>query len=1036
MKNENNIETTTEKIFWKSLDEKYQTEEFKAIAQKEFVTSPFATEDGTDGVARRDFLKLMGASIALASTACIKRPVDYIVPYAEHPPEITPGVANYYASSWTFQGETHGLVVKTREGRPIYLSGNKKHPINQNGISAIAQAQILSLYDPDRLQAPVKRNEDGSYSKITWDKLDEEVTAVLKGGPVVLLSSSLNSPSTETLISDFFQGFKGKHVVWDSLGNDDVVAGQKASYGNTVAPRYRLDQAKMIVSIDADFLGTWSSSTELSRQFAQGRKPGKDMNKLVSFESMMSLTGANSDTRIPIAPSQQLTVAMGLINELVNNQKVSRYAGDGAVSKAASQFANAAEEIGMEKELLSQIAKDLWANRGASVVLTGGITTRTAQSADLHAAVNFLNTILENDGRAVDGTAVTTAAGGSYQDMKNLIQEMNEGKVSTLIIHRANPAYALPKSSGFVEALKKVKTVIYAGSHLDETGKLANYVAPDHHHLENWGDSEVQKGVYSIQQPTIRPLYDTRSLELTLISWAYQLDAGPSRLRDPDSWLDYLKKNWQNNLQKTAGVGGGFEDFWLTFLKEGVIDTSSRGGRRTAPSTARQFLVGSLTKIQKPVTKDVELVLYSKIGHADGSFANIAWLQEFPDPVTKIVWDNYFNVSPKMAHDLKIKEGTVIEVEANGVKMKLPAHIQPGLNAKTIAVAVGFGRTDAGSVGSNIGKNAFEYVNLKGDVPVFSGQEAKVSVTGEKIELACTQGHHSMEGRQIVVQATLKDYLNNPGANIHRHKMLSLWGTHEYKGYKWAMVIDQNVCNGCSACVIACQSENNIPTVGKKYILQGREMHWLRIDRYYAGDEANPETVFQPMLCQHCDNAPCETVCPVLATTHSDEGLNQMTYNRCVGTRYCSNNCPYKVRRFNWFNYATPLKKPQTMALNPDVTVRSRGVMEKCTFCTQRIHEAKNTAKDQNRKVKDGDVVTACQEACATGAIIFGNVNDPESQVAKLFKDPRSYSVLEEVNAVPSVRYQTKVRNSDTVATAKHHSSDSAGHDSKGGGAH
>lgn len=1018
MKKENNIEidNRSEKIYWKSLDEKYQTPEYKQIAEREFVSSPFASEDGTDGVARRDFLKLMGASIALASTACIRRPVDYIVPYANHPPEITPGVANYYASSFTYGGQSYGLVVKTREGRPIKLEGNPRHPVNKNGLSAIAQAQVLSLYDPDRLQAPLKRNEDGTFSKISWDSLDEEVTGVLKGGQVVLLSSSLASPSTETLISDFFQGFKGKHVVWDVLGNDDIVEGQKASYGTSVVPRFKIDQAKMIVSIDADFLGSWLSSTEFTKQFAQNRKPGKDMSRLVSFESMMSLTGANSDTRIMISPSQQLTVAMGLVHELVNNLKVSRYAGDGAVSRTAAQFANAAEEIGIEKELFTQIAKDLWANRGQSLVLAGGITTRTANSLELQVAVNFLNSVLENEGKTVDGTSVPVVGSrGSYQAMRDLIKEMNEGKVSTLIIHRTNPAYALPKSAGFAEALKKVKTVIYTGSHLDETAKLSHYIAPDHHHLENWGDSEIQKGVYAIQQPTIRPMYDTRSLELTLISWAYQLDAGPSRLRDPDSWLDYLKNNWKNNLQKQVGVSGSFESFWLNFLKEGVIDTTARGGKRTSNSTARQFLLGALTKIQKPKSQDLELSLYVKSQHGDGSFANISWLQELPDPVTKIVWDNYVNVSPKMAQDLKIKEGTVLEVTVGNNKIKLPAHIQPGMHPKSIAIAVGFGRTDAGSVGSHVGQNAYDLVDFNN--AVFSGQPASINVTSEKIELACTQGHHSMEGRQIVVQATLKDYLNNPAANIHKHKMLSLWPEYEYKGYKWAMVIDQSVCTGCSACVVACQSENNIPVVGKKHILWGREMHWLRIDRYYVGDESNPETVFQPMLCQHCDNAPCETVCPVLATTHSDEGLNQMTYNRCVGTRYCSNNCPYKVRRFNWFSYSHKLKKPETLALNPDVTVRSRGVMEKCTFCVQRIHVAKNVAKDENRKVRDGEIQVACQESCAAGAIVFGNINDPDSQVAKLFKDPRSYAVLEEFNAAPAIKYQTKVRNSDTIAS-------------------
>jgi molybdopterin-containing oxidoreductase family iron-sulfur binding subunit len=390
---------------------------------------------------------------------------------------------------------------------------------------------------------------------------------------------------------------------------------------------------------------------------------------------------------------------------------------------------------------------------------------------------------------------------------------------------------------------------------------------------------------------------------------------------------------------------------------------------------------------------------------------------EFPDPVTRITWENYLNISVEMAKNLKIKEGEIVEVEVNGAKVKVPAHIQPGLHSKTVALAVGFGRSDAGSVGSHFGANAYQLVQYKNGMPVFSALGVKVTPTGSKADLATVQEHHSMEGRHIIIQATLKDYLKNPAANIESGSSLSLWPKHEYKGYRWAMVIDQNACNGCGACVVACQSENNIPTVGKKYVLKGRAMHWLRIDRYYTGHEGAPETTtFQPVLCQQCENAPCETVCPVLATVHDDEGLNQMTYNRCVGTRYCSNNCPYKVRRFNWFNYEAGLKKPQTMALNPDVTIRSRGVMEKCTFCVQRLHEAKNIAKDKGTTVKDGDVQTACQESCPTNAIVFGNFNDGTSEVVKEFKNPRSYALLEDLNTVPMVRYQTRIKNIDKTS--------------------
>jgi len=1009
-----------EKEYWKSVDEKYQTEEYKKTMEKEFLSSPFASEDGSDGIARRDFLKLMGASLAMASTACVRRPAQYIVPYADQPPEITPGVANYYASSWLHQGETYGFIVKTREGRPIKVEGNPNHPINKNGLLAHAQAQILSLYDPDRLQSPLMKDASGNLSKTTWDDIDKEISGQIKAGKnLYILSSSLASPSTQAVISDFHSGVKGEHVVWDVLGADDVIEGQKASYGSSVLPRYRFDKARMIVSIDADFLGTWISPAGYSKLFAKGRKPGAEMNRLVVFESMMSLTGANSDVRIQIAPSQQLSAVMGILNELLNTQKVSRYANDSAIKQVVSQFAQAYQEMGIEKELLAQIAKDLWANKGRSLVVAGGLTTRTEQSKELQVAVNLLNSALENDGKTIDATnAPVTSYQGSYASIQNLIDKMNKGVVDILVIHKINPAYALPEGYGFREALKKVKTVIYKGTHLDETAKLATIVAPDHHHMENWGDNESQKGVYAIQQPTIRPLYDTRSFELDLITWAYETNKGPSRLRDVDSWYDYLKNHWKDIKQK-EGIGGDFDTFWLNFLKTGVVDVSSRGGKRTTDAVERKFLTAAATSIKKKNKTDaIELLIYPKVGHVDGSFANVAWMMEFPDPITRMTWENYLNISVEMAKTLKLKDGDIVEIDVGGSKIKAPAHIQPGLHSKTVALATGFGRTDAGSVGSDRGVNAYHLVQVKNGTPIFSALDVKINPTGEKAELATIQEHHSMEGRDIIIQATLKEYLKNPASNIKKGHSISLWPKHKYKGYRWAMVIDQNACTGCGACVIACQSENNIPTVGKKYVMEGRIMHWMRIDRYYTGSESNPSTTtFQPVLCQHCENAPCETVCPVLATVHDDEGLNQMTYNRCVGTRYCANNCPYKVRRFNWFNYETGLKMPQTLALNPDVTVRTRGVMEKCTFCVQRLHEAKNVALDKGVKVQDGDVKTACQESCPTDAISFGNFADEKSEVSKAFKDPRSYALLDELNTVPMVRYQTRIKNIDQAST-------------------
>jgi molybdopterin-containing oxidoreductase family iron-sulfur binding subunit len=584
--------------------------------------------------------------------------------------------------------------------------------------------------------------------------------------------------------------------------------------------------------------------------------------------------------------------------------------------------------------------------------------------------------------------------------------------LKTLIIHRLNIAYLAPKASGFVEALEKVGTVIYTGDQVDETGKLADYVTPDHHDFENWGDLELQKGVYSIQQPTVRPLYNTRSFQSSLMNWAYTAQLGPKRMLEPSGWYEYLQNYWKDQASKMGR--GDFQSFWIKFLQDGYVNTSKRDGS----TNGRNFATAALGRLNAGSSDGLELVMYEKIGLGDGSFANISWLQELPDPVSKIVWDNYLVVSPKRAKELGLRpdsdEGKVLRATTSNGAITLPVHIQPGAHDDVVGVAVGYGHT-TGSVAANVGANVWSFAGFSKNGVVTSGLKVeKLEVLSEKIELANTQGHHYMEGRPIVAEATLADYLKNEKAGIKSHEVFSMWPTHEYKGYRWGMAIDLNTCTGCSACVTACQSENNIPVVGKKYVMQGREMHWMRIDRYYNGDVDNPQVVVQPMLCQHCENAPCETVCPVLATVHSSEGTNDMSYNRCVGTRYCANNCPYKVRRFNWFNYSK-VEAPMNMAFNPDVTVRSRGVMEKCSFCVQRIHGAKDKARAQKRLVADGEVKTACQQACPTDAIVFGNMNDAGSEVSKLFASKRTYMVLDELNTLPSVRYQSKVRNTEKL---------------------
>ncbi|KYG60414.1 TAT-variant-translocated molybdopterin oxidoreductase [Bdellovibrio bacteriovorus] len=1006
--------------YWQSLEQWSNDPEFNKAAETEFMSSPLREKDGEDGWARREFLKLMGASIAMASAGCIRRPVQKIVPYNKQPEEVTLGIANYYSSAYFDGNDALGMLVKTREGRPIKIEPNEGHPFSQSGLSIRSQASVLHLYDPERLKGPQRNlfNEKKSNSQVIdvkWEELDKKVVEQLQKGGVTVLTAPIASPATRAVIGDFAQGFKANHVVWDAFSNEDVREGQKASYGDDVVPAFRFDKAKMIVSVDADFLGTWISPTAFTNQFVNGRKDIKNMNRMVSFDSNYSLTGANADIRFRIKPSQQLDVVMGLLHEIIVKKGATGYAGNASVKSALAPFADTAKKLGFDPEAFAKVAADLLANQGESLVVAGGIQTWTEKSRELQIAVNFLNTVLGNEGKTVEARGGNPALKGSYADLSALIKDMKDGKVKTLIIHGVNPGFVLPAEMGFADAVKKVEMVIYTGDRIDETGVFADYITPDNHALESWNDMELTAGVYSICQPAIRPMYDTRSFQLSLMTWAYIANQGPSRLRDYETFYDYLRVFWKSDIMPKVGKGD-FEDFWQQTLQKGYAGQLSSG------SSARSFKTDAFTAI-KPANAQsgFELVLYSTPQMGDGSLNNVSWLHELPDPVTKIVWDNYVMVSLAAAEKHGLKQASVVELTVGGKKLELPVHIQPGLHDEVLAVAVGFGRTRVGKVGNGIGKNAFELATAKAGQMIFAGQPATFTKTNKKYELACTQGHHSMEGRNIVAEATNKDYAKSKSAGIHRHHTWSIWSGHEYSGHKWGMAVDLHTCTGCSSCVIACQSENNIPVVGKRYVLEGREMHWIRIDRYYTGNPAEAEAVFQPVMCQHCDNAPCETVCPVLATVHSDEGLNDMVYNRCVGTRYCANNCPYKVRRFNWFNYAKQIEKPLHMALNPSVGVRTRGVMEKCTFCVQRIQDAKTVARNEKRPLKDGDVKVACQTACPAGGIVFGDLNDPNSQVAKIFKsEERAYALLEEWHAAPSVRYLSKIRNNDKESTGGH----------------
>ncbi|MFZ4405538.1 MAG: molybdopterin oxidoreductase, partial [Pseudobdellovibrionaceae bacterium] len=771
------------------------------------------------------------------------------------PEEITLGVANNYTSSYFDGSEGLGILIKTREGRPVKIEANPSHPFNQGGLSVRSQASLLSLYDPERLQGP-KRNlfneKKSNYQTVDvkWEDLDNKVVDQLKKGKVVVLTGSLSSPSTRAVVGDFAQAFGAKHVVWEPLTHEEVRNGQKAAYGDETIPQYRFDLAKVIVSVDADFLGTWLTPTAFTKQFSLGRKDIKEMNRLVSFDSSYSLTASNADIRFKIKPSQQLAVVLGLLHEIIVKKGQSSYAGSASVKSLLESAANVPAQLGLDPVLFAKVAADLWQNRGKSLVVAGGLATQTSVATELQVAVNFLNSILENDGKSVQARQANPGLQASAADLLNLVDDLKNGKVETLIIHRVNPGYTLPESVGFADAIKKAKMVIYTGDRIDETGVFADYLATDNHALETWGDTELTRGVFTVSQPAIRSLYDTRSFQLSLMTWAYLANQGPKRLITYETFYDYLRNFWKEEIFPAHGKGLKFEDFWLKALQEGAV------GSLPTSTSARSFKLDSLAAVtaasKKVSSAELELVLYPTVALGDGTLANVSWLQELPDPVTKIVWDNYASVSLATAEKLHLKESSVVTVKVGEVSLELPVHIQPGLHDGVVAVAVGYGRTRAGKVANGIGQNAYRFLQSQKGQLVASGEAVTLTKLNKKYELACTQGHHSMEGRQIVVEASNKDYAKDPGANIHRHHTWSIWSGHKYNGHKWGMALDLHSCTGCSACVTACQSENNVPVVGKKYVLEGREMHWIRVDRYYTGTPDAPETVFQPVMCQHC----------------------------------------------------------------------------------------------------------------------------------------------------------------------------------------
>jgi MoCo/4Fe-4S cofactor protein with predicted Tat translocation signal len=975
------IEDTTGPEYWRSLEELAGSEEFQEMMHREF---PKGASEWLDDFSRRGFLKTMGASLALAGlTGCTRMPDTEIVPYVRQPENVIPGRPKFYATAFTLGGYASPILVESHMFRPTKVEGNPQHPASLGGTDVYAQASILDLYDPDRAQNITYLGDVRSWNALT-EALRGPMNAEkgMAGGGVRILTQTVTSPTLAGQIRDYIQANPmAKWHVYEPINRDNVVEGAKQAFGEPVETRYDLSKADVIVSLDADFLyAGFPGSARYTRDFAARRNPDANMNRLYVVESTPSSTGMKADHRLPMKAGDVENFARALASGV--GVKTEGFPGD-------------------KQKDVDAIAKDLQSHKGTSIVIVGD-----HQSAAVHALAHALNQSLGNVGKTVFYTDPVDANPVNRTDsLKALVQDMRAGKVDVLLILGGNPVYDAPADSEFASTLESnaVGLKLYLGSHRNETAEYCQWHIPEAHYLESWSDARAYDGTVSIIQPLIEPLYGGRT--------AHEMIAvlsGQSGVTGHDQVQTY----WQKQH-----TGADFDAFWRKSLHDGFVEgtayepknVSLKGAGGQAPQSAATAN-GNAGSYEINFRRDPSIY--------DGRFSNNGWLQELPKPLTKLTWDNPIMIGPAMAERLKLNFKDVAELEFNGKKVRGAIWIQAGHPDNSITVFFGYGRTRAGRIGTGTG---FDVYPLRSSQTPWFANGAQLRATGDTYQLASTQGYQTMETpdgstRPLVQERSLEEYKKEPNfaKEDEPPAELTLYkAPHDYskETYSWGMAIDLNACVGCNNCIVACQSENNIAVVGKEQTLKGRHMHWLRVDAYYNGPRDNPKGFFQPVPCMQCENAPCELVCPVQATVHSTEGLNDMVYNRCVGTRYCSNNCPYKVRRFNFLlfqDWETPQFK---LMRNPDVTVRSRGVMEKCTYCVQRISERRIDAERDDTTIKEADLQTACQQSCPANAIVFGNLNDPNSQVNKWKAQPRNYSLLAELNTRPRTTYLAEVRN-------------------------
>jgi molybdopterin-containing oxidoreductase family iron-sulfur binding subunit len=1007
------------RTYWRSLAQIENRPESRMFLEREF---PEGASELPEGITRRDMMLLLGASVSLAGLAGCRRPVEQIVPYVNAPEEFVPGIPRYYATTMPFGRSAYGLIVESHEGRPTKIEGNPSHPSTLGASSARVQASVLGLYDPDRSQAVRLRGEPKSWSDFVTAWAERSQAHAADGGAgLAVLSESFSSPTLARLASEFTTRYP--QAIWatyEAVSDEHRLAGLRAATGRDLDLILRLDRASVILALDADPLLTDPEMIRHARGFADGRRAGASggaMNRLYAVEAVYSLTGAMADHRLRLESRQIAPFLAALAARLAPPEA-------GAASLAGAGVA------GVDPRWVDALAKDLLANRGKALIVAG-----ERQPPAVHAAVCALNTYLGSTGSTVSYYEPRDVALPSVSSLASLVSAMHAGAVQTLVVLGGNPVFDAPADLDFVSAMAKVPHSIALGSTVDETSSKATWHIPRAHYLESWGDARAVGGTLSVVQPLILPLFGGRSPVEVLGLMA----GGQDR-----PGYDIVRETW------TSILGEGESDGkWNRVLHDGFLAGSELP--EVAPDLTGQPLaelarsIGGADAAGSAAASGgspggLEVVFLPSASLHDGRFANDGWLQELPDPLTKVTWDNPALVSPTTAESLGLASEDWVRLDYAGRSLELPVWILPGMADGVVALTLGYGRSHAGRVGSGVGFDAFA---VRGSNALGFDRGATLTRGARTYPLSATQEHGSMEGRPLVRESTLTALRSGTAAGAehaetphgegapetghseagqgggalgvfeeHPHHF-SLWHEHTYdQGHQWGMTIDLNSCIGCNACMVACQSENNVPVVGKAQVAKGREMQWLRVDRYFSGEPSgSPEVVFQPVPCMHCEDAPCEQVCPVAATVHDGEGLNVMVYNRCIGTRYCSNNCPYKVRRFNFFNFTKDTPEILQLAMNPDVTVRARGVMEKCTYCTQRINRAKIDARLAGRELRDGVVKTACQQACPASAIEFGNLRDPSSRVVQAKADPRNYALLDELNTRPRTTYLTKLRN-------------------------